>query len=46
MKGFGYLVPSVEDSPILGCIFDSVFDEDHKTHSTLTVSFNYKSFQF
>lgn len=37
VEGFGYLVPSKENSPILGCIFDSIFDKENKDHSTLTV---------
>lgn len=36
-EGFGYFVPKIENSPILSCLFDSVFDQDNKNHSTLTV---------
>ena len=30
-------MPTKENSPILGCIFDSVFDGENINHSTLTV---------
>lgn len=36
IKGFGYLVPTKEKSPILGCIFDSVFNKPENDSTTLT----------
>ena len=36
-QGFGYLVPSSEKSSILGCIFDSVFNEPNDDYTNLTV---------
>ncbi len=36
INGFGYLVPTKEKSPILGCIFDSVFNRPDQTGTTLT----------
>ncbi|CAF0738300.1 unnamed protein product [Brachionus calyciflorus] len=36
-KGFGYLVPSNQKSPILGCIFDSVFNKPDQKNTCLTV---------
>ncbi|RNA38960.1 protoporphyrinogen oxidase [Brachionus plicatilis] len=37
LKGFGYLVPSSQKSPILGCIFDSVFNRPQEKNTCLTV---------
>ena len=39
VQGFGYLIPSKEKSPILGCIFDSVFNKPGQNSSTLTVCY-------
>ncbi len=36
VNGFGYLVPTKENSPILGCIFDSVFNRPDQKGTTLT----------
>lgn len=36
VQGFGYLVPTKMQSPVLGCIFDSVFNKPNQHSSTLT----------
>lgn len=36
VRGFGYLVPTKEKSPILGCIFDSVFNKPEQNNTVLT----------
>lgn len=36
VQGFGYLVPTKTKSPVLGCIFDSVFNKPDQHSSTLT----------
>lgn len=35
-EGFGYLVPSIEKEPILGCLFDSQVFEAHNRHKEET----------
>lgn len=37
VKGFGYLVPTNQKSPIIGCIFDSVFNKPEQKNTVLTV---------
>ena len=37
VNGFGYLVPTNQKSPMLGCIFDSVFNEPGQNNTVLTV---------
>lgn len=37
VQGFGYLVPTKENSPILGCIFDSIFNDPVDDYSVMTV---------
>ncbi len=37
IHGFGYLVPTNQKSPILGCIFDSVFNDSSQNNTVLTV---------
>ncbi len=37
-QGFGYLVPTNQNSPIIGCIFDSVFNSPNQKGTVLTVN--------